>query len=507
MDFHEHLEAAGGLLEVCDLFPALKVAARFLQEELPRLGPVGSIVQIPVPLLLWTQDSIEQHLRFRQSMDNNNLRRDDRPCLWKSLDELFHGSCEPSDMGPLEVVVEGRNLWCLSNRRLTVLKMLQATQQHRVVWAPCIICRSDSSKFHQRLQTECGGLGIRPRGHSHTQSMHLGAPAFNQASQTLRGLERLVQKHPHKMELDTLLKQILFHKSPECPGEDTLTLMSDSECTGPAMGGSATRSFSAVEPTSSTSCPPSASGRSEEPTASSDAEQRCYGNGSMTAGPSPPAMTLLAGDQRVTCPPLPQMIPFAGGATFDAGEVPPPPLPPACSVVNSGSWEAVAQPNVDLPLPQVMPFSPCGGMRLDSFVDHRGYHAVDGNDSANSIGQANSMGRCDFSGEVGRGPPRRPVPSPPPPPPPLPSGAQVASPCQSEKHSSHKSTQKDAKYQQNIAWQQLLHDAQEDGPWIVIDGNNWPRCTLCNKEVSSVSHLQAKDHLRRKRAWFQENMS
>jgi hypothetical protein len=47
------------------------------------------------------------------------------------------------------VVIEDGEVWCMSNRRLTELKRLQAMQQDETVGTTCII-RAPSSKYQQR---------------------------------------------------------------------------------------------------------------------------------------------------------------------------------------------------------------------------------------------------------------------------------------------------------------------------------------------------------------------
>jgi len=52
----------------------------------------------------------------------------------------------------------------------------------QLVWASCII-RPPRQDFQVKKSTNCDGLGIRPRGNEDVESMHLGAPLFNQAAQ------------------------------------------------------------------------------------------------------------------------------------------------------------------------------------------------------------------------------------------------------------------------------------------------------------------------------------
>ena len=71
-------------------------------------------------------------------MEGGDKDEEDRNSIYSTLDELWRGRLRPKDVPPLEVVVDDGKLWSLSNRRLVVFKLLQATSQHQTVWVPCV---------------------------------------------------------------------------------------------------------------------------------------------------------------------------------------------------------------------------------------------------------------------------------------------------------------------------------------------------------------------------------
>ena len=82
-----------------------------------------------------------------------------------------------------------RKVWTLDNRRVADLKMFQALQQDKTVWAPCVI-RSPDTKFWRKRDTLRDGLGIRFR---EGVSTHLGAAIFNPAAQGKNALGRVAE--------------------------------------------------------------------------------------------------------------------------------------------------------------------------------------------------------------------------------------------------------------------------------------------------------------------------
>ena len=153
-----------------------------------------------------THDNVEEHMNCRHASSGSTMGMEARPAdaafvaraapchacplpcmppavhaisLYGTLDKLFRGDL-PYDLPPLEVVRTDRKLWCLRNRRLTVLKWLQATRQDDIVWAKCVMC-FPHKHFRGKKTSDCDGLGIRPRGDRHGTPMHLGANTFSKA--------------------------------------------------------------------------------------------------------------------------------------------------------------------------------------------------------------------------------------------------------------------------------------------------------------------------------------
>ena len=74
------------LLEVCEIYPILTETAKFIGEQLPNLfanswdipNSEATVVQIPVPLLRWTHNNIEQFLNFKHDENGKALPAEDR---------------------------------------------------------------------------------------------------------------------------------------------------------------------------------------------------------------------------------------------------------------------------------------------------------------------------------------------------------------------------------------------------------------------------------------------
>jgi hypothetical protein len=116
--------------------------------------------------------------------------------------KLLRGEITPDDLPALDVVKRDRKLWCLSNRRLTDLKLFQATQQDQTVYAKCVL-RFPDQKFQSSFTSGRDGLAIRPRTNSDASPatpIHFGADLNSQAAQTISGLRRLPLKHPAKVD-------------------------------------------------------------------------------------------------------------------------------------------------------------------------------------------------------------------------------------------------------------------------------------------------------------------
>ena len=57
--------------------------------------------------------------------------------MYESVNQLIRGRLLPSDLSALAVELHEGNLWSVDNRRLLVLKCLQACRQNELVWAAC----------------------------------------------------------------------------------------------------------------------------------------------------------------------------------------------------------------------------------------------------------------------------------------------------------------------------------------------------------------------------------
>ena len=151
----------------------------------------------------------------------------DRISIYQTLDELWRGRVKPEDMPPLEVVLCDGKLWSINNRRLADLKMFQAVSQHETVWVSCVLRPPNHPKFRSSKTTKTDGLSVglhcmgqNPRKNS---PFHMGAPAFNQAAQTMHGMQRFANKHA---EVDCWLRRVKLAASKRRRGEDAITLRS-----------------------------------------------------------------------------------------------------------------------------------------------------------------------------------------------------------------------------------------------------------------------------------------
>lgn len=193
-----------GIADLLDVFPTLKELLAFQQNLKNGMKlPVSKkgFTEIPVPLLRWTQDTIHQNMLFRAGPDGRPMPEDTTICIWQTLDQLLHGSLKLESFR-LKVLLDACNFWCLDNRRLTVLKMYQATKQNQIVKVWCKIYTPDhveiKKEYESKMTTRHEGLMIRPGGNIKSKTLHLGADAFNQAEQAYKGMQRVA-------ELDAIL--------------------------------------------------------------------------------------------------------------------------------------------------------------------------------------------------------------------------------------------------------------------------------------------------------------
>ena len=116
-----------------------------------------------------------------------------------TLDQLIRRERHQNDLPPLEVVDEDGALWCMSNRRLTELKWLQAVQQDKAVGARCVI-HAPSPRYRQRRSSMRDVLGICP-SHTHNRVCRIWMPrsSTRQHKHTLA----FCDKHPEHESLDT----------------------------------------------------------------------------------------------------------------------------------------------------------------------------------------------------------------------------------------------------------------------------------------------------------------
>eukprot|EP00930_Biecheleria_cincta_P043143 TRINITY_DN29665_c0_g1_i1.p1 TRINITY_DN29665_c0_g1~~TRINITY_DN29665_c0_g1_i1.p1 ORF type:complete len:2234 (+),score=365.95 TRINITY_DN29665_c0_g1_i1:40-6741(+) len=140
------------------------------------------LAEIPVFWLRWTHDGINKKMVFGSG-------RQQDCSIYSMVHELFTGRLLPSDIPPLQVVMDGDKLFSLCNRRLAALKMFQALCLHTVVKVPCEIWHPDNQhiKFkylaYKTTDSELAdGIGIRPRG-ERQEAWHMGEPLFRRAQE------------------------------------------------------------------------------------------------------------------------------------------------------------------------------------------------------------------------------------------------------------------------------------------------------------------------------------
>ena len=121
--------------------------------------------------------------------------------IYKMVNRLIRGTMTPKDIAePLEIVdfrgADGRReIYSLSNRRLTALRMYQALCEDHLVEAFCVVRSRDNEKFNEKFVRSCtttnGGLGIHPRDGI---SLNFGAPLFERGNVVLHELQNLEER-------------------------------------------------------------------------------------------------------------------------------------------------------------------------------------------------------------------------------------------------------------------------------------------------------------------------
>ena len=123
---------------------------------------------------------------------------EDNDSIYKLVDQLLRGTTTPTDIEePLEIVdfrgADGRReIYSLSNRRLTALQMYQALRGNEMVEAFCVVRSQDSEKFNRSCTTTTGGLTIQPRDGI---SLNFGAPLFERGNVALHELQNLEERN------------------------------------------------------------------------------------------------------------------------------------------------------------------------------------------------------------------------------------------------------------------------------------------------------------------------
>lgn len=167
---------------------------QFDQEALPKLCrqtrmisahglPLEKVTAVlPVQRLRWTHDGINAHMTFGQG------RRQDSS-IYEVVHDLFSERLKPTDIPPLQVVLDGNKLFSLNNRRLAALKMYQALRQHEVIRVPCEVYQPDDPRIKLKYQDakstgpQLGdGLGIKLHG-DRQEARHMGAPLFRRSQE------------------------------------------------------------------------------------------------------------------------------------------------------------------------------------------------------------------------------------------------------------------------------------------------------------------------------------
>ena len=152
---------------------------------------VGQHLKVPVLCLLWTHYDINKHMMFGHGNEDNDS-------IYKLVDQLLRGTTTPNDIEePLEIVdfrgADGRReIYSLSNRRLTALHMYQALRGNEMVEAFCVVRSQDSEKFNRSWTTTTGGLTIQPRDGI---SLNFGAPLFQRGDAVLHELQNLEERN------------------------------------------------------------------------------------------------------------------------------------------------------------------------------------------------------------------------------------------------------------------------------------------------------------------------
>ena len=84
----------------------LKDTIDFIEKVLALQCLRGEIIEIPVALLRWTQDSISGDMVFFHDEHGDVVSKGVRASMYKTLDQLIRRERHQNDLPPLEVVDE-----------------------------------------------------------------------------------------------------------------------------------------------------------------------------------------------------------------------------------------------------------------------------------------------------------------------------------------------------------------------------------------------------------------
>ena len=116
--------------------PFMPEVTRFCHEDVPRMTPSNEPVQ-PVLVPVWA-------MRFTQYNINENLRFSNGRSMFVLLKQLLIDPAAVSNLEPLDVFLyqgpDGKQaLYCINNRRLLVLRCLQAVRSEMLIKVKCCV--------------------------------------------------------------------------------------------------------------------------------------------------------------------------------------------------------------------------------------------------------------------------------------------------------------------------------------------------------------------------------